>query len=67
MLLKVDPQEKYVYIFTNLAVFSYEIARNTIDQVVFMNDIAFWQNLTKISVRSIDLTNEWALVAAHPM
>ena len=65
MLLKVDPQQKYVYVFTDLVVFSYELATNTFNQVVYMNDTVFWQNLTKISVRSFDLTDEWALVAAY--
>ena len=65
MLIKVDPQQKYVYVFTDLAVFSYDLATNTMDQLVFMNDTVFWQNLTKISVRSFDLTNGWALVAAY--
>ena len=64
MLLKVDPQQKYVYVFTDIEAFSYEITTNRIDQRVLMNDTIFWQNRTKISVRSFDLTNEWALVAA---
>ena len=65
MLLKVDPQQKYVYVFTDIEAFSYELATNRIDQRVLMNDTLFWQNRTKISTRSFDLTNEWALLAAY--
>jgi hypothetical protein len=63
MYIRVDPQQKYAYVFSDATLFFYELATHRIDQFVWMNDTVFWQNLTQISVGSFDFIHEWALVA----
>ena len=64
MSIKIDPQEKFAYVFADSFILSYDLSTNLVDQFIDTTNGTFWNN-HQVTVRSFDLTNEWALVAGY--
>jgi hypothetical protein len=60
MMLKIDPQEKYAYVFADSFMLSYKLSTKD-DQ---MNDSVYEFNQTIIPT-AVDLTNEWAFLIGY--
>lgn len=62
MFLKVDPQEKFVYIFADSFILSYDLFTNQINQINQTNSIVFGNNYGSFTPYAFDLKNDWAAV-----
>jgi hypothetical protein len=60
MILEVDPQEKYAYVFADSFILSYDLSTNTIQD----NRTFYSFNKTVIPT-AVDLTNEWAFMIGY--
>ena len=60
MILEVDPQEKYAYVFADSFILSYDLSTNTIQD----NRTFYAFNKTVIPT-AVDLTNEWAFMIGY--
>ncbi|UJR19390.1 hypothetical protein I4U23_022520 [Adineta vaga] len=63
MFLKVDPQEKYAYIFADSFILSYDLFTDRITQINRTNSIIFGNNYGSFTPYAFDLKNDWAAVA----
>ncbi|CAF3978164.1 unnamed protein product [Adineta steineri] len=63
MFLKVDPQEKFAYIFADSFILSYNLSINRINQINNTNSIIFGDNYGLFTPYAFDLKNDWAVVA----
>ncbi|CAF3838231.1 unnamed protein product [Rotaria sp. Silwood1] len=63
ILLKIDPQEKYAYVFADSFVLSYDLSTNKVVQT--FNNTFFDDNTEKFIPTAVDLTNEWAVVTGY--
>ena len=63
MFLKIDPQEKFAYIFADSFILSYELSVNRIDQISQTNALIFGNDYGSFIPYAFDLKNDWAAVA----
>jgi len=63
MFLKVDPQEKFAYIFADSFILSYDLFTNQINQMNKTNSIIFGNSYGSFIPYVFDLKNDWAAVA----
>ena len=61
MMLKVDPQEKYAYVFADSFILSYDLSTQEIQQ----ENITFYGASKTIIITAFDLTNEWAFMIGY--
>ncbi|UJR12022.1 hypothetical protein I4U23_016200 [Adineta vaga] len=62
MFLKVDPQEKFAYIFADSFVLSYDLFIDQIKQINRTKSIMFDNNYESFTPYAFDLKNNWAAI-----
>ncbi|CAF1499308.1 unnamed protein product [Adineta ricciae] len=63
MFLKIDPQQKFAYVFADSFILSYDLLNNQIDQINRTNSIIFGNSYGSFTPYAFDLKNDWAAVA----
>ncbi|CAF4385587.1 unnamed protein product, partial [Adineta steineri] len=63
MFLKVDPQEKFAYVFADSFILSYDLFTDQINQINKTNSIVFGNSYGSFAPYAFDLKNDWAAVA----
>ncbi|UJR19701.1 hypothetical protein I4U23_022835 [Adineta vaga] len=63
MFLKVDPQEKFVYVFADSFILSYDLVIDQINEINQTNFVVFGNNYGTFTPYAMDLKNDWAAVA----
>ena len=63
ILLKVDPQEEYAYVFADSFVLSYNLLTKKV--VELFNNTFFDQDEETFIPKAVDLTNNWAVVTGY--
>ncbi|CAF1310768.1 unnamed protein product [Adineta steineri] len=63
MFLKVDPREKFAYVFADAFILSYDLSFDKINQINRTNSIVFGNSYGSFTPYAFDLKNDWAAVA----